>query len=120
MSRLTKDLLLVGSVPLDSVEEVLESLPDPLITKVAQAQIRVERWAPESAIRAGSDPRAPLAFEGKLSDDDGHESHVDAIVVYRDAIVAWIEDDDEILDVIADGLAEEFHRYFNDELIPGE
>jgi hypothetical protein len=99
---------------------VLETLPDPLITKVAQAPIRVERWVPESAIRAGTDPRAPLAFEGKLSDDDGHESRVDAIVVYRDAIVAWIEDDDEILDVIADGLAEEFHRYFNDELIPGE
>jgi tetratricopeptide (TPR) repeat protein len=101
------------------VEDVLDTLPDPVISKVAQAPIRVERWATEAAIRAGAAPRAPLAFEGQL-DSDEEEGRVTAMVVYRDAIVAQIEDDDEILDVIAYGLVEEFHRYFNVELIPGE
>jgi thioredoxin-like negative regulator of GroEL/predicted Zn-dependent protease with MMP-like domain len=102
------------------VEDVLDTLPDPVIARVASATIRIERWASEAAIRAGTDPRTPVSFEGKLADEaGGEEGSVDALIVYRDAIVAQIDDDEEILDVIAMGLVEEFDRFFDLELIPG-
>ena len=100
------------------VEDVLDTLPDPVMAKVASAPIRVERWASEAAIREGNDPRAPLSFHGRLATDDD-EGQVDAIVVYRDALVAQIQDDDEIFDIITMGLVEEFGRFFDLELIPG-
>jgi thioredoxin-like negative regulator of GroEL len=100
------------------VEDVLDTLPDPVIAKVASAPIRVERWASEDAVRGGTDPRAPVGFIGQVGDDDS-ESSIEALVVYRDAIVAQIDDDDEIADVIALGLVEEFDRFFDLELIPG-
>ena len=99
------------------VEDVLDTLPDAVMAKVASASIRVERWVSESEIRVGVDPRAPLAFVGEPGDDG--EGQVDAIIVYRDALVAQIEDDDEIFDIITLGLVEEFGRFFDLELIPG-
>lgn len=99
------------------VEDVLDTLPEPVIARVASAAIRVERWATEAAIRAGADPRAALAFVGAPGDDG--EPRVEAIVVYRDAIVAQINDDEEIFDIITLGLVEEFGRFFDLELIPG-
>ncbi len=100
------------------LEDVLDTLPDPVIAKVASAPIRVERWASEDIVRAGADPRSPLAFAGQPGDDD-EDGELEALVVYRDAIVAQIEDDDEIVDVLALGLVEEFNRFFDLELIPG-
>lgn len=100
------------------VEDVLDTLPDPVMARVASAPIRVERWASEDAIRAGVDPRSALVFTGQPG-DDGAEGRVEAIVVYRDALVAQIDDDDEIPEVITMGLVEEFHRFFALELIPG-
>lgn len=99
------------------VEDVLDTLPDPVMNKVASATIRIERWPSEAAIEAGIDPRAPLAFLGKPGENG--EGKVEAIVVYRDTIVAQIEDDDEIFDMITEGLVEEFGRFFDLELIPG-
>jgi len=102
------------------VEDVLDTLPDPVIAKVASATIRVERWPSEAAIRAGADPRTPISFEGKHADaDTDEEGQVDTLIVYRDAIVAQIDDDEEILDIVAMGLVEEFDRFFDLELIPG-
>ncbi|MFO7561370.1 MAG: tetratricopeptide repeat protein [Enhygromyxa sp.] len=100
------------------VEDVLDTLPDPVMARVASATIRVERWTSEAAVRAGADPRASLAFVGEPG-DDGAEGRVEAIVVYRDALVAQIDADEEIPDVITLGLVEEFHRFFGLELIPG-
>jgi tetratricopeptide (TPR) repeat protein len=100
------------------LEEVLDTLPDPVINRVAAAAIRVERWVSEAAVRAGCDPRTAVAFEGRPSDDDG-DGQIDALVIFRDAIVALIDNDDAIIDVIALGLVEEFDRFFDLELIPG-
>jgi tetratricopeptide (TPR) repeat protein len=100
------------------VEDVLDTLPDPVMAKVASASIRVERWTTEATIRTGVDPRASLAFVGEPGEDD-EDGTVEAIVVYRDALVAQIDSDEEIPDVITLGLVEEFHRFFGLELIPG-
>lgn len=101
------------------VEDVLDTLPDPLMAKVASAPIRIERWVSEDAIRAGADPRTPVMFEGEPANDDDEEGRLDALVVYRDAIVAQIDDDEEIVEVVALGFVEEFDRFFAIELIPG-
>jgi tetratricopeptide (TPR) repeat protein len=100
------------------LEDVLDTLPDKVLNRIAAATIRVERWPSEATIRMGADPRAPVAFEGVPAGDEG-EGQVDALVLYRDVIVAEIEDDEEIPEVIAIGLVEEFDRYFELELIPG-
>ncbi|KIG17104.1 hypothetical protein DB30_03701 [Enhygromyxa salina] len=100
------------------LEDVLDTLPDPVINRVAAAAIRVERWVGEAGVRDGCDPRTALAFEGRPATDDD-EGQVDALVLFRDAIIALIEDDDAIIDVIAMSLVEEFDRFFDLELIPG-
>ncbi|PRQ08417.1 hypothetical protein [Enhygromyxa salina] len=121
----THDVDLDDPVPADEaedlrrhLEDVLDTLPDPVINRVAAAAIRVERWVGEAGVREGCDPRTALAFEGRpaTEDDDGQ---VDALVLFRDAIIALIEDDDAIIDVIALSLVEEFDRFFDLELIPG-
>jgi tetratricopeptide (TPR) repeat protein len=101
------------------VEDVLDSLPEPLMARVASAPIRIERWVSEAAIRAGADPRAPVAFEGKPATDADDEGALEALVLYRDAIVAQIDDDEEIIEVVALGFVEEFDRFFGVELIAG-
>ncbi|PRQ04891.1 hypothetical protein ENSA5_04690 [Enhygromyxa salina] len=102
------------------LEDMLDTLPEPVINRVAAAAIRVERWPSEAAVRDGCDPRTALAFEGQpAGDGDDDEGQVDALVLYRDAIVAQIESDEEIVEALALGLVEEFDRYFDLELIPG-
>jgi tetratricopeptide (TPR) repeat protein len=100
------------------LEDVLETLPDPVLNRVASAAIRVERWVNEAAVRDGCDPRTALVFEGKPATDGG-DGQVDAVVLFRDAIIALIEEDDAIIDAITLSLVEEFDRFFDLELIPG-
>lgn len=100
------------------LEDVLDTLPEPVITRLAAAAIRVERWVGEEAVRSGCDPRTTLVFEGRPASDDD-EGQVDALVLFRDTIIALIEDDDAIIDVIALSLVEEFDRFFDLELIAG-
>lgn len=100
------------------LEDVLDTLPEPVINRVAAAAIRVERWVSEAGVRSGCDPRTTLAFEGRPA-TDGDEGQVDGLVLFRDAIIALIEDDDAIIDVVALSLVEEFDRFFDLELIPG-
>ena len=101
------------------LEELLETLPDPVIKRLGRASIRVERWSSEDAVKGGADPRNGLRFEGKPDSEEADDGHVDAVVIHRDAIVAMIDDDDEILDVLTVGLVVEFDRFFGLELIPG-
>ena len=101
-----------------SLEELLETLPDPVLKAVATASIRVERWPSEDAVREGCDPRAALAFEGVVDSDDA-DGHVDSLVIYRDVLIGAIDFDDDIVEVFAICLAEELDRFFDLELIPG-
>jgi tetratricopeptide (TPR) repeat protein len=121
----THEVDLADLVPTDEaedlrrhLEDVLDTLPDPVLNRVASAAIRVERWVSEAAVREGCDPRTALAFEGKPATDDD-EGQVDAVVLFRDAIISMIDDDDAIIDVITLSLVEEFDRFFDLELIPG-
>jgi tetratricopeptide (TPR) repeat protein len=100
------------------LEDVLETLPESVLNLVATASIRVERWPSEAHVRAGCDPRTALAFEGRPSTDDD-EGHVDALVIFRDSIVAQIEVDEQIIDVLALSLVDESDRFFDLELFPG-
>lgn len=100
------------------LEDVLDTLPEPVLNLVATASIRVERWVSEDHVRAGCDPRTALAFEGRPAAEDD-EGHVDALVIFRDAIVAQIEVDDQIIDVLALSLVDESDRFFDLELFPG-
>ena len=101
-----------------SLEELLETLPDPVLKTLATASIRVERWPSEAAVRAGGDPRAALAFEGAPDTEDA-DGHVDSLVIYRDVLIDAIDFDDDIVEVFAICLAEELDRFFDLELIPG-
>lgn len=100
------------------LEDVLDTLPEPVMQRIASASIRVERWPSEQAIRNGVDPRTGLAFEG-TPDTDEDDGSVDALVVYRDAIVSQIDSDEEIVSALAMGLVEEVDRFFDLELFPG-
>jgi tetratricopeptide (TPR) repeat protein len=100
------------------LEDVLDTLPEPVLNLVATASIRVERWPSEAHVRSGCDPRTALAFEGRPSGEDD-EGHVDALVIFRDAIVAQIEVDEQIIDVLALSLVDESDRFFDLELFPG-
>lgn len=101
------------------LEDVLDSLPNPVLERVGSTAIRVERWASEGAVTGGCDPRNSLRFEGQPDSDEADDGHVDAIVIHRDAVVALIDDDAEIIDALTLGLVEEFDRFFGLELIPG-
>ena len=100
------------------LEDVLDTLPEPVINRLAAAAIRVERWVSKDAVGDGCDPRTALVFEGRPATDDD-DGQVEALVLFRDAIIALIDDDDAIIDVIALSLVEEFDRFFDLELIPG-
>jgi tetratricopeptide (TPR) repeat protein len=101
------------------LEDVLDSLPEPVMERVASAAIRVERWVSEAAVRNGADPRSGLAFEGTPARDDD-DGKVDSMVIYRDAIVAQIDADEEIPSLLAMNLVEEVDRFFDLELFPGD
>jgi tetratricopeptide (TPR) repeat protein len=100
------------------LEDVLDTLPEPVLNLVATASIRVERWASEKDVRGGCDPRTALAFEGRPSGEDD-EGQVDALVIFRDSIVAQIDADEQIIDVLALSLVDEADRFFEIELFPG-
>lgn len=102
------------------LEDVLDTLPEPVMAKLASAAIQVERWTSEDMVRAGADPRTTLAFEGQPATDDEDDGQVDTIIVYRDAIVAQIDSDDDIPGVLALSLVEEVDRFFDLELFPGD
>jgi tetratricopeptide (TPR) repeat protein len=114
------------------LEDVLDTLPEPVLNRLATASIRVERWASEAVVRSGCDPRTALAFEGRPASlggpralgggeaqDQDDEGHIDAMIIYRDAIVAQIEVDEQIIDVLALSLVDESDRFFDLELFPG-
>ncbi|MCA9683368.1 MAG: tetratricopeptide repeat protein [Myxococcales bacterium] len=107
------------------LEDVLESLPDPILKLIATAPISVQRWVSEEQIRDGADPRTPVLFEGTpmLDEADGEEleeGKLDGIILFRDMLVAEIESDEEIAAVIAEALVEELERFFDiDGLVPG-
>lgn len=100
------------------LEDVLDTLPEPVMQRIASAAIRVERWPDEAAVRNGVDPRTGLAFEG-TPDTDEQDGSVDALVIYRDVIVSQIDSDEEIVSALAMGLVEEVDRFFDLELFPG-
>lgn len=121
----THDVDVDARIPADEVsdlrrqlEDVLETLPEPVLERLATASIRVERWPSEAAVRAGCDPRTSLAFEGQPAGEDS-DGKVDAIVIYRDSIIAQIDVDDEIVDQLALSLVDETDRFFDLELFPG-
>lgn len=100
------------------MEDVLDTLPDAVMARIAAATIRVERWPSEAVVRAGADPRTVVAFEGEPASDD-QEGLVSALIIYRDALIAHIEDDEEIADALALALVEEVDRFFDLELVAG-
>jgi tetratricopeptide (TPR) repeat protein len=121
----THDVDVDARIPPDEVsdlrrqlEDVLDTLPEPVLNRLATASIRVERWPSEEAVRAGCEPRTALAFEGQPAGEDT-EGHVDAIVIYRDSIVSQIDVDDQIIDLLALSLVDESDRFFDLELFPG-
>lgn len=103
------------------LESLLETLPDPILKQIGTVPIRVERWVSEAQIRAGVDPRSALVFEGQpATPEGGGAAKADALVLFRDMIVASIETDDEIEDVLIEGMLDELSRFFDIEgLIPG-
>lgn len=100
------------------LEDVLDTLPEPVLERVAAAAIRVERWPTVAAVREGCDPRAPLVFEGEAASDDD-PGRIDALVIYRDALVAVLELDEDIPDMLAFALVEEVARFLDTELFTG-
>lgn len=106
------------------VEEVLESLPDPILKLVATAPIHVRRWISEDQVKAGADLRTPVLFEGQPAggsdEDDAEEPKLEGIIVFRDMLLAEIDEDEELADAIVEGLVEELDRFYDIEgLIPG-
>ena len=94
-------------------EDVIDTLPDPILTLVAAGPIRVQRWIDEVHVRAGVDPRSAVAFEGTpTSKEDSGDGVLSGIVVFRDVLVDQIDDDDDIADALALGLLEELSRFF--------
>lgn len=107
-------------IPADEVEDlrrrtedVIDTLPDPILALVASASIRVQRWIEEEHVRAGVDPRSAVAFEGTpASKEDAGDGELLGIVVFRDVLVDQIDDDDDIADALALGVLEELTRFF--------
>jgi tetratricopeptide (TPR) repeat protein len=107
-------------IPADEVEDlrrrtedVIDTLPDPILALVASTAIRVQRWIDEAHVRAGVDPRSAVAFEGKpASKEDAGDGELTGIVVFRDVLVDQIDDDDDIADALALGVLEELTRFF--------
>ncbi len=94
-------------------EDVIDTLPDPILALVASSPIRVQRWIDEAHVRAGIDPRSAVAFEGKpASTEAAGDGELAGIVVFRDVLVDQIDDDEDIADALAFGVLEELTRFF--------
>ncbi|NJK32883.1 MAG: hypothetical protein HC927_11015, partial [Deltaproteobacteria bacterium] len=111
-----------ASIPADEVEDlrrrledVIDTLPDPVLARIASAPIHVQRWVSEDHVRQGVDPRSAIAFEGRPAQAEGGEAELTAIVVFRDVLIEQIDDDDEISDLLAIGILEELARFFKIE-----
>ncbi len=97
------------------VEDVIDTLPDPVLARIASAPIRVQRWIDEDHVRAGVDPRSAVAFEGTPADTASEGGELTGITVFRDVLIEQIDDDDEISDLLALGILEELSRFFKIE-----
>lgn len=95
------------------LEGLLGSLPDRALSCVDSATVRAERWPSEAAVRRGGDPRAAVWFEGEPDSESGH---VDAIVIYGDALTVGAEHEDRVVDVLTLCLSAEFQRVFGFDL----
>lgn len=100
------------------LEDVLDTLPEPVLALVGTAAIRVERWPGEDAVREGCDPRTALAFVGVPATDE-RDAEVEALIIYRDSLIAQIELDEDIVDILALNLVEEVGRFADMDLFPG-
>jgi tetratricopeptide (TPR) repeat protein len=96
-------------------EDVIDTLPDPVLNRVASAPIHVQRWISEDHVRQGIDPRSAIAFEGTPAPEEGGEAELRGIIVFRDVLIQQIDDDDEIADLLAIGILDEVARLFKIE-----
>ncbi|TPV96601.1 MAG: tetratricopeptide repeat protein [Myxococcales bacterium FL481] len=96
-----------------ALEEVLEDLPDPVLSLVAQVPIAVQALPTADQVAAGADPRGAVAFEGDAEEEAG--SRLDRIVIMRTPLFEQSDDEEQVSEVLLVELLSEVRRFFGIE-----
>lgn len=96
-----------------ALEEVLEDLPDPVLSLVARVPIAVQALPTSDQVRGGADPRGAICFIGDADDDAG--PRLDSIVIMRTQVFEQSNDEDDVPEVLLVEMLSEVRRFFGIE-----
>lgn len=95
-------------------EEVLENLPEPLMKRVANANVVVQDRPTHDQIRAGIDPRGGVALLGTPTGPKGDpdDAKLEGIVINRGPLYVELVNEDDVPEALLRHLLVEFRRFF--------
>lgn len=95
-------------------EDVLENLPEPLMKRVAVANVTVQDRPSPEQVRAGVDPRGGVALLGTAAPPRGNpdDAKLEGIVINRGPLYVEVVDDDDVPEALLRHLLVEFRRFF--------
>ncbi len=92
-------------------EDMLEDLPPQVLSRMANAAITVQVAPTEAQVRAGADPRCPVAFLGQ-AETPTTPGKLEQVVIMRDLLLHEIDEDDDIPEVLIMATIDELRRFF--------
>ncbi|MEE9386623.1 MAG: tetratricopeptide repeat protein [Nannocystaceae bacterium] len=101
-----------------TLEEVMEDLPNPVLSLIASAPIIVQSLPTVDQVRAGADPRGAVSFDPGVDDDPGDPTdrpQLGRIIIMRSQVLEQADDDDDVPEVLLMELLAEVRRFFSIE-----
>lgn len=91
--------------------QILAEIPETERNLVSDVPVIVQERATPKQVQEGMNPRSTVAFVGRPKTNQ-EDARLDSIVLLRDLLLAEMDDEEDIPELLIVGLFEEIHRFF--------